>query len=417
MELREINVFGMGAGSFLELPEGILNLIGSCGALMGESRFMEALAPSEWQVRLPLPLGDRLVEALEGAPKPLGVLVSGDSGFFSLAQRICACFPGRVRLFPGISSLQMMASRLCESWANVPVMSLHGRNPSTAMDELRRSLWGKDRCAVLFGEGSGVRDQLEGLLGTLKDHVQGWLGWDLGTSKEQLVEGTLRELAASPYTGKLCIGWFHAPKEGFFGEKDPGLTLLPLKDHELHREDGIPMTKFPVRCLLSSILEPLFGSKVLEVGSGTGALTCHIGRLVGPGSVVSIERDPRALGLSMRNSERLCPLGAVRFVHGEAPLLEGGSILEGPFDRVVIGGHGGNLREVIRWAAGLLGPGGRMAALCLLASSFQSALEEMGALGLKAGFIRAFPGEGRRLGGEWMVQGSNPVDIVWGDMI
>jgi len=415
-ELGEINVFGMGSGSSWDLPERMREVIMSCQALMGEPRLMEALPPAEWQVRLPLPLGDRLGEDVEGAPKPLGVLVSGDTGFFSLAQRICASFPNRVRLFPGISSLQMMASRLCESWADVPAVSLHGRDPLAAMDTLRRSIWGKGRCAVLFGEGRGVRDQLEQLSGTLKEGVRGWLGWDLGTSKEQLVAGTLQELMASPYTGRLCIGWFKAPEEGFFGENDPRLTGLPLKDLELDREEGIPMTKFPVRCLTSSLLEPLFGATVLEVGSGTGALTCHLGRLVGPGGVVSIERDPKALKLSMGNAERLCPLGAVRFIPGQAPLSCDEDI-RGPFQRVVIGGHGGNLREVIRWAAGLLSPGGRMAVLCLLTSSFQSALEEMEALGLNVGFIRAFPGEGRRLGREWMVQGCNPVDIVWGDMI
>ncbi|EHM09259.1 precorrin-6Y C5,15-methyltransferase (decarboxylating), CbiT subunit [Thermanaerovibrio velox DSM 12556] len=414
-ELREINVFGMGSGNPQDVPERIWDLIRSCGALMGDPRLTGHLPPLEWQLRLPLPCGEELIPALEGAPKPLGVLVSGDTGFFSIARRIGASFPGRVRLFPGVSSLQIMASRIGESWANVPVVSLHGRPLEGAEGAIRQTIWDKDRCAVLFGEGGGVRDQLSQLSKLLKEGVRGWLGWDLGSSKEQLFSGSLEELANSPYTGRLCIGWFEAPRGGFFGEKEWDVRRRPLEDLELERKDRIPMTKFPVRCFVSSLLEPLFGSNVLEVGSGTGALTCHLGRLTGPGRIFSIERDLEALDLASRNAERLCPVGSVRFIHGEAPVR--GVELEGPFQRVVVGGHGGNLKEIIRWSAGLLSPGGRIVIPCLLLSSFQQAMEELEALGFKTGFLRVFPGEGRRLGGEWMVQGGNPVDIVWGDVV
>lgn len=417
MELSEVNVFGLGSGNLWDLPERTMDLIRSCGAVMGDRRLLNLIPPLEWQVRIPLFYGDELIHAVEGAPKPLAVLVSGDTGFFSLAQRIYDSFPGRVRLFPGISSLQMMAARIGRSWANVPVISLHGRPfPETA--SLRRALWEREEAAFLMGPGEGVREVLQDLfaaLGMPRPSPLGWIGWDLGTSKEQVFGGTMEDLLNSRYTGNLSVLWLVAPPGGFFGEVLHRRNSLPPLDQDLQRRQGVPMTKFPVRCAVSSLLEPLFGARVLEVGSGSGGITSHLGKMVGPGEITSIERDQDALNVAQINASRLCPRGAVTFVPGQAPLED--PRIRGPYHRVVVGGHGGQLREIIRWALPMLSPGGRILVPCLLLSSAQAALEEMSAAGLKAGFIRVFPGEGRPLGEDWMVQGGNPVDLVWGDLI
>lgn len=410
LELGEINVFGTGAGPW-HLTDRVMWLIMGCSSLMGDRRILEALEVREHQVRLPLAYGDQLGPAIEGAPKPLGILVSGDVGLFSLAQRVCGLFPHRVRLFPNVSSLQLMASRLKRSWANVPVISVHGRPPLEAL-ELRRFLWGRPEGAVLLGRPQDVRETLLRLGELVRPDVTGHLGWDLGTPREQVFHGGLDQLAHLPYTGNLSILWLSAGPQGFFGEQS--LSCLPpgpMDDSAFQRLQRVPMTKSPVRGLVTGLLQPLWGARILEVGTGTGALTCELARQAGPGVVVSIERDPEAMELARGNLERLGLALGVHLVGGSAPLG-----LRGTFDRIVIGGHGGALEDVIRWARDLLVPGGRVLVPCVLARSGPRALQALEEADLKCGMTRLFPTWGRPLGGDWMAEGMNPVDLVWGDL-
>ena len=58
----------------------------------------------------------------------LGILVSGDVGFFSLAKTIAGKLPQcEVKRYCGISSLVYFASRLQISWDDAKIISMHGR--------------------------------------------------------------------------------------------------------------------------------------------------------------------------------------------------------------------------------------------------------------------------------------------------
>lgn len=58
------------------------------------------------------------------------VLVSGDTGIYSLASYLARKLPPELLEFiPGISSVQLMFARLKKPWHNASIISLHGRAP------------------------------------------------------------------------------------------------------------------------------------------------------------------------------------------------------------------------------------------------------------------------------------------------
>lgn len=67
------------------------------------------------------------------------------------------------------------------------------------------------------------------------------------------------------------------------------------------------------------------GTRMLEVGTGSGALTCIFSRMVGPeGRVVTIDKEERHFRNARRNIERFAAWDNVEAVNGEVETYEGG---------------------------------------------------------------------------------------------
>ena len=72
---------------------------------------------------------DRLIEYIEkNNEKKISVVVSGDSGFYSLLTYIKNNYKGELAVISGISSMQYMFSKICETWDNAFISSVHGRD-------------------------------------------------------------------------------------------------------------------------------------------------------------------------------------------------------------------------------------------------------------------------------------------------
>jgi precorrin-6Y C5,15-methyltransferase (decarboxylating) CbiT subunit len=185
-----------------------------------------------------------------------------------------------------------------------------------------------------------------------------------------------------------------------------------MPDGWFERAEGVPMTKETVRALLLSVLSPLAGARVLEIGSGSGAVTVELARAAGPGGrITSLEVSGEAFDLAARNIGRAGLSDRVALIRGKAPE----DIPDGTFGAAFIGGHGRRLEEIMEACAGRLGPEGRLAVTSVTPRTTWGALECMESLGLAAGFWRVHSSWGVKAGSEWMVRGGSPVDIIWGD--
>jgi precorrin-6B methylase 1 len=162
-------------------------------------------------------MADAVVRVLEEEARSGGVtlIVSGDPGFYSLAKKVTGHF-GRqnVRIIPGISSLQLLASRLGRSWVGVACLTVHGRELPDIAD-IAEKLRLSPALVVLFGSREEVLERMRWLAsdGELAS-ARAALGWDLGLPEERLIEASnLTELSVNPYVGRLALLWLEKKEE------------------------------------------------------------------------------------------------------------------------------------------------------------------------------------------------------------
>ncbi len=154
MKRQPIVIVGCGPGHPDYLFPTAQREIEQAEVLVGAPHLLQ-LFPAVGQLRIAAKGG--MTEALEQMEdltnRRIVVLVSGDSGFYSLARMVIARFGrGNCRVIPGISSLQLAFSRLALEWSDALTLSAHGRIPQVADEVLDHF----DKIAVLAGTREAI---------------------------------------------------------------------------------------------------------------------------------------------------------------------------------------------------------------------------------------------------------------------
>ncbi len=175
--------------------------------------------------------------------------------------------------------------------------------------------------------------------------------------------------------------------------------------------DKTPMTKEEVRVLTLSKLRLTAESCVLDVGAGTGSLSVECALFAYAGRVYAVEKEPTARELIKANCRRF-GVDNVEVVAGTAP-----GCLEGlpQVDCAVIGGSGGNLREIVTCCRELLKPGGRLVINAILPETMYEGMKALEKEGFaRVEMIMVSIAKSRELGTKTALQAMNPVFIIWG---
>ena len=125
-----------------------------------------------------------------------------------------------------------------------------------------------------------------------------------------------------------------------------------IRDDKFIREEA-PMTKNEVRVVTCSKLNLQEDSKVLDIGGGTGSTAIEFASLSPHIHVTVIERKKESYQLILKNIDKFC-LDNIRAIHGKACH----DLPDEEFDRVFIGGSGGNMKDIFEWLECHLVPGG-----------------------------------------------------------
>ena len=112
-----------------------------------------------------------------------------------------------------------------------------------------------------------------------------------------------------------------------------------FKDEDFIRGE-VPMTKFIKRNAIVSLLDVSEDDKVLEIGMGTGSVTCQMAAICK--EVTTIERDDEAISIAKKNFEKF-GLNNIKLIKGKAPEGMDGA----DFNKVYIGGSGKNLESIM----------------------------------------------------------------------
>lgn len=112
-----------------------------------------------------------------------------------------------------------------------------------------------------------------------------------------------------------------------------------FKDEDFIRGE-VPMTKFIKRNAIVSLLDVSEDDKVLEIGTGTGSVTCQMAAICK--EVTTIERNDEAISVAKKNFEKF-GLNNIKLIKGKAPEGMDGT----QFNKVYIGGSGKNLESIM----------------------------------------------------------------------
>ena len=136
--------------------------------LFGAKRLLDAV-PAQWNVaaeRLPYYLAKDILPCLDDAGEKSGkaifhavILFSGDTGFYSGAEKMLQALQGRenteVSVCPGISSVSYLAARSGNSWQDAKIVSLHGTDQ---MERLIKTAGMREKVFVITSGVSDVRE-------------------------------------------------------------------------------------------------------------------------------------------------------------------------------------------------------------------------------------------------------------------
>ncbi len=200
--MNNIAVIGIGPGAREYVLPIALKTINECQVLIGGDRNL-AIFPEFKGEKIPLP--KRMEEIIQYAKenranKKIGVVVSGDSGFYSILGLIRRNFSEEeLEVIPGISALQYLFSRIKLPWQDFSLMSLHGKQ-ANFIDEIRRV--GKIALltdAIFSPEKLADTLIIEGLA-----NVHMVVGENLSYPEERILRGTPEAIKdGAPY--QMCV--------------------------------------------------------------------------------------------------------------------------------------------------------------------------------------------------------------------
>ena len=391
-----IALIGMGA-SAATLTAEALEALRRARRVAGARRLLEALPPDVTRDRVPAVRAGEIWQAVRDVDRA-AVLYSGDTGFYSGAAELLELLRGQEReaeVFPGLSSVQMLAARLGRPWQDWKLVSAHGR----ACDPVAAVCGGRP-VFFLTGTGEGgpaalCRQLTAAGLGGLPVTVAEALAMD----GERLFAGTAAQAAGrgfGPLAVLLAEPAFRLPA------RTPGWP-----DGTFVRAEGVPMTKQAVRAQVLAQLAVRPGETVWDVGAGTGSVSVELAYANGGAPVCAVECLPAACAVLEENRRRLGGWN-VRVVQGSAPQALAG--LPAP-DAVFLGGTGGELGPILDavWAAN---PAARVCLTAIALETLAAALEAFAVRGRKADAVQIAAAHAGGPGRLHLLRAENPVFIL-----
>lgn len=127
-----INIIGLGVGNLDYFSEAGKKLLKTSEIIIGGKRQLEdieILLNSNIEKYYLSKLDDMKMYINKNINREISIIVSGDTGYYSLLSFIKKNFSENlIRVIPGLSSFQYLFGKLCDTWEDYSLCSLHGRD-------------------------------------------------------------------------------------------------------------------------------------------------------------------------------------------------------------------------------------------------------------------------------------------------
>ena len=204
-----VTLIGMGSGKWEALSAQAQQAVRSAGLVFGAKRLLAGLSADCTARQFALYQPADILETLAQNPgQDAAVLYSGDTGFYSGASGLLT--PLRAlgipaRVYPGVSSIQLLSAALGRPWQDWKLVSAHG----CACDPVAECMMNRS-VFFLTGGTETPASLCQKLTDAGMGEAHGVVGENLGTPAEAIRFGLARELAEDGYrliaTGEMGIG-------------------------------------------------------------------------------------------------------------------------------------------------------------------------------------------------------------------
>ncbi|WP_434510222.1 precorrin-6y C5,15-methyltransferase (decarboxylating) subunit CbiE [Desulfitobacterium sp. AusDCA] len=355
-----IKVIGIGPGSREWLPPAIDEVVASCEVLLGGKRALELFPNFQGESCIlsgKLSDGVQQIRVSLAEKKQVGVLVSGDPGFYSFLPMLKREFPEtEIIVYPGISSMQFAFARAGLPWQEAEFVSVHGRPLERLPLTLERPL------AILTG-GENTPQKVAAYYKQHRIDLEISVGNRLGYPDEKWITTRVNNLIQDTAEYNNAIVILYPGEVQLLAD-----TGMGISDEEFIR-GKVPLTKAEIRVQVLAKAKIRETDKVLDVGAGTGSLSIEAARLAKRGLVFAVEEDPEAQELILLNRAKF-GIPNLQLFRGTAPE---------PFNELplvdvcLIGGSNGHLKEIIERLP--LRKGGRMVMTAITLETVAHGLE------------------------------------------
>jgi len=397
-----IHVVGLGQDPD-NLPDFSAGIVEHAEVLYGGKKilaFYDDHPAEKIAITAPLePVIERLIED-SGSKKMVVVLADGDPLFYGIGATLIDHLPIEdLRFYPGITSLQMAASKVKIPWHDIVPVSLHGRDDyGPLFSALLTSPW-----VAVLTDAKSVPSALAQIILDKggETHFMHILE-DMESERERVGRYTLDEARKKTFSARSLVLLERCCL--------PAIPLgLGTPDDLFMQKDLI--TKGPVRAASIAALRLRYDSVLWDLGAGCGSVGIEASSVCHKGRVYAVEKNADRVAMIRENIRRT---GAylVDVIHGTLP----GALVELPDpDRIFIGGGLGQGSEVLEEACARLKPGGRLVANAILLDSLYRARKTFEELEWEFSVTLIQAAETKPLAGQLHLAGVNPVFVLIAD--
>jgi precorrin-6B C5,15-methyltransferase / cobalt-precorrin-6B C5,C15-methyltransferase len=340
-----IEVVGLSARGWSDVPERLRTLIQQAEVLLGSRRHLDLIPrfPAQQRLAWPSPLREGLPILLnEISGRRIVALASGDPLIAGIGSTLIEMLgAAAVRIYPAVSSVALARARMGWSEESTQLVRLRGDD----LDVVRRCLFPDRRLIILSSDAASPAAVAQLLTEEGSGESMITVLGDLDTEIESRTDVAARDWAGSaPPLNVVCVTCVG---------QGPAASLTPGLPDEVFDHDG-QLTKRDLRASALARLMPKPGELLWDVGAGAGSIAIEWMRSDPSCQAVAVERNLDRVKRIRSNAEALGVPG-LEVRHGEAP----GALALLPLPHAVFIGGGGTEETIDRsWSA--LRPGGRL---------------------------------------------------------
>ena len=391
--MKEINIIGMGM-SEKTLTAEALELIIEADILIGAKRLINEFAhlnkPSHNAY-----LSQDILEIIEKTDaRKIAILVSGDVGFYSAAEKLVDVLKDyKPNLISGISSVSYFFAKCSLPWKNANLISCHGID-TNIVSSVRRNEY------TFALTGKNIPELQKDLVKYGFGDLKVWVGENLGSDEEAVQETKVSQLGGREYSSLTVL---------IIENPDFDSRVRTGIDDEEFIRGKVPMTKSEVRAVCLSKLSLSPKDIAYDIGCGTGSVTIEMAFSAYDGKVYAFDKNEEAISLLEQNCQKF-HLDNVEAVCGLAPeCLKGLPVPDVAF----IGGSSGNMDEIINYLYGINNEM-RFVITAISLENAMAALDSLKSVGVEGDIVQVAVSKGKKIADLHMLMAQNPIFIISG---